>query len=250
VTVPKCKDKHSSKDTFTAKDWEKIRGHKKKHVFPKKYIICYFDYSKNYFLKNHKSKKIKLHEWLTVFVHNDVGFVKIQGAGAPVAAAVLEELIAVGGKYFINTGTAGGLYKTGVIVCNKALRDEGTSHHYEKGEEYAFPDGKLTALIIKKLKDKHIKSETGPSWTTDALFRETEKELKLYKKQGIYTVDMEASALFTVAKIRNAHIASVFVVSDVIGHREYAVFHRFDTRKGQREIIDTAYEVLKEIKTK
>jgi uridine phosphorylase len=248
MTFPNHPKKYSSKEICTAKDWNRTRGHTKRHNFPEKYIICYFDYSRKYFLKKYKSQKIKLYQQLIINIHDDIGLVMMSGAGASQAAMIIEELIALGGKYIINTGTAGGLQTTGIVVCDKALCDEGTSQHYTKNAMYSYPDEKLTELIIETLKKKKLEFSKGPSWTTDALYKETKEELEDYKKQGIYTVEMEASAIFTVAKLRKAKVASIFVVSDVLGHKKYAKFHRFDTKKGQKQIIDIAYETLKEIK--
>ncbi|MFA5797712.1 MAG: hypothetical protein WC916_06810 [Candidatus Woesearchaeota archaeon] len=68
------------------------------------------------------------------------------------------------------------------------------------------------------------------------------------KKEGIYTVEMEASALFTVGKIRKAKVASMFIVSDVLFNNKEKKFHRFDTKLGQRQLIDTAYDCLRKLK--
>jgi uridine phosphorylase len=55
------------------------------------------------------------------------------GIGAPAAATVLEELIALGVREFISIGTAGCLQPQRAlgeaIVCTGAIRDEGVSHH-------------------------------------------------------------------------------------------------------------------------
>lgn len=55
----------------------------------------------------------------------------------------LELLIAWGVKQFITLGIAGGLQKNlligDIIVCEKAIRDEGTSHHYLPYDKYAYP---------------------------------------------------------------------------------------------------------------
>jgi purine-nucleoside phosphorylase len=39
-----------------------------------------------------------------------------------------------------------------------------------------------------------------PTWTTDAPYRETVEEITRYRGEGILTVEMEAAALFTVAR--------------------------------------------------
>jgi purine-nucleoside phosphorylase len=56
----------------------------------------------------------------------------------------------------------------------------------------------------------------GPSWTTDAPYRETAEEVAKYRADGIVTVEMEASCLFTVASAVGVAAAAAFVVSDVL----------------------------------
>ena len=56
------------------------------------------------------------------------------GITAPVNAIYLERVIAWGIKQVIAIGTSCGIQENlsmdDVIVCEKAIRDEGTSHHY------------------------------------------------------------------------------------------------------------------------
>lgn len=152
----------------------------------------------------------------------------------------MEELIALGGKEFLNIGTAGGLKKEGIILCEKALRDEGTSYHYIPKGKFAYPDKSLTIRLEKLLKKINIPFMKGATWTIDAPYRETKAEIEKYSKQGIYTVEMEASALFSVAKYRNVKIASVFIVSDLLGKKWLPKFHRFNVKRAQNDLIDVA----------
>lgn len=50
-------------------------------------------------------------------------------------------------------------------------------------------------------------------------------EVRELAQEGILTVEMEASALFSVARFRGVDIAAVFVVSDLV--------HREDWERGQ-----------------
>ena len=63
-----------------------------------------------------------------------VGVVGGFGIGAPAACVVLEGLIAFGVKRFVSVGFAGSLQPDlrigDIVVCDKAIRDEGTSYHY------------------------------------------------------------------------------------------------------------------------
>ena len=136
--------------------------------------------------------------------------------GAPAAAIAVEELSARGTELLIGVGTAGALggrlAAGDLVVCSAALRDEGTSHHYAPPQPFALPHPGLTA----RLRESLPAAAPGPSWTTDAPYRETAAEIARYRAEGILTVEMEASSLFTVARITGVAAAAAFVVSDVL----------------------------------
>ena len=240
MVYPHFKNKHLQEALIHPQDF--VKAHKVKGSLPKKYIITYQTSAKNYFLRKYKPKKKTIYSLLTIYRYKDVGFIKMTGVGAPNAAAVFEEMIALGGKEFLNIGTAGGLYREGVFLCEKALRDEGTSHHYLPYGKFEYPDKKLTEKLGKCLEKHRIPYFRGTTWTIDAPYRETKAEVERYSKQGISTVEMEASALFAVAKYRQVKIASAFVVSDVLGKKWESKFHRFDIKRTLNRLIDSAID--------
>jgi uridine phosphorylase len=144
-----------------------------------------------------------------------LGFTRLP-IGAPAAAIAVEELSARGTELFISVGAAGAVHERlaagDLVVCSAALRDEGTSYHYAPPEPFAFPDPGLTA----RLREGLPAAAYGPSWTTDAPYRETAEEIAKYRAEGILTVEMEASCLFTVTRITGTAAAAAFVVSDVL----------------------------------
>ena len=243
MSYPNFKDKHLQEALFHPEDFINYKKWKKKGL-PNKYIITYQEKAKKYFLNKYEPKRIKMYKLLDIYVHKKIGFVKMTGVGAPNAGAVFEELIALGGKEFLNIGTAGGLNHEGVFLCRRALRDEGTSYHYVKNGKFAYPDGKLTKKFGKFLENNAVKYFTGDTWTIDAPYRETRAEVEHYSKKGISTVEMEASALFSIAKYRKVKIASAFIVSDLLGKKWTPKFHRFDVRKMQNKLIDIGINCL------
>lgn len=147
-----------------------------------------------------------------------VGVVQVQGPGAPFAGIVVEELAALGVRRFVLVGLAGSLAREirvgSMVVCTKALRDEGTSHHYQKGAPFSHPDRRLTSSLALSLRAAGTPYSRGPSWTTDAPYRETVPEIRRYRRAGILTVEMEASAVFAVAMALDREAAALFVISD------------------------------------
>ena len=112
-----------------------------------------------------------------------VGFARLP-VGAPAAAIVIEELAALGVKTIVGVGTAGGLspdLEVGqAVVCSAAIRDEGTSHHYVPPGRWALPDSAAARLPTRR---PSLHAVVGPSWTTDAPYRETAEEIAAYRAE-------------------------------------------------------------------
>lgn len=159
--------------------------------------------------------------YLLTETDNSVAVSGNNGIGAPGVSMLLEILIALGVKRFMNVGIAGGLQENShigdVVVCTSAIRDEGVSYHYlEDPSERALPSEKLTAALIQTLEQDGIHYTQGPTWTTDAFFRETIGEIQHYQQNGVVTVEMEAAALFAISTLRGVDMASGFVISDLV----------------------------------
>ncbi len=147
------------------------------------------------------------------------------GLGAPFAAAMLEELIALGCKKFVACGSAGVLkseLKGGAIVipCS-AVRDEGTSYHYAPPSRTIEMDKGIIKTLETVLLKHGIRYEIGKTWTTDAFYRETKGKIEKRKSEGCITVDMECSALIAVAKFRNVPFGQYLAVGDDVSGDEW-----------------------------
>jgi uridine phosphorylase len=153
--------------------------------------------------------------------------------GAPAAAALMEELLAYGAKRIITVRSAGALSELFAIgdgfVCGQAVRDEGVSQHYMRPEFWARPDRELSQWIASALNRASLTpTRLVSSWTTDAPYRETDREIGFYRSLGVETVEMEAAALMSVAEYRQVPFASVFVISDHVtpsDHWQPQFFH-------------------------
>ncbi len=140
------------------------------------------------------------------------------GIGAPAVTTSLEGFIAQGVRTFVSIGIAGTLQPAprigDIIVCNRAIRDEGVSYHYLEAAKYASPSQWLTARLVQALEQVGRIPILGTTWTIDAPYRETIAEARQYQQEGTMTVDMEAAALFAVAQYRGVDLAAAFVISD------------------------------------
>lgn len=139
--------------------------------------------------------------------------------GAPMAVLSLEKLIALGCKKIVVLGTCGAIRKSlaigDVFLPVSAFSEEGTSAHYPLTDQ-PFASKQLSVDIVKCLERKNIASTSGKIWTTDAPYRETREKIARYEGLGGQAVDMEFSALITVAAYRKVELAAVMVVSDLL----------------------------------
>lgn len=145
------------------------------------------------------------------------------GVGAPAAALILEQLITLGATRFVTVGTAAALSPDllpgTLVVCREALRDEGVSRHYLPPTASIRPSSSLTDHLVRTIRTIRTPARSGPTWTTDAPYRETEAEVANYGALGVLTADMEAAAVFAVAAYRAVHAAAVFAVADTLVNR-------------------------------
>jgi uridine phosphorylase len=166
---------------------------------------------------------------------SSLGVSRPPGVGAPTTVIRCEELAALGTKEFIGVGFAGAispdLHVGDVVVCDGAARDEGISYHYASASVPAAPSRVLNRWVQRALREAGLPFRVGPTWTTDGIYRETRAELRHYRRSGVLTVDMEASALFIFGHARRLPTASVFVISDRLTEGKWKPeFHRAEPR--------------------
>ncbi len=141
--------------------------------------------------------------------------------GAPFAVLVAEELFSCGCRMLVSLTSAGQIEAVGdppyFVVIDRALRDEGTSYHYAAPEIFAEADPVLVKTATDALKDMAQRVHVGTSWTTDAPFRETAAAIAAARAKGALAVEMEAAALYTLARKRNKAILCLAHVTNTMG---------------------------------
>ncbi len=141
-----------------------------------------------------------------------------QAVGAPLAAGLLEEMIALGGSKFIACGGAGVLDRSiamgHLLVPTAAVRDEGTSYHYLPPSREVEPAPAAVAAIERVLQRHHVDYLLTKAWTTDAYYRETREKVARRRAEGCLAVEMEAAAMFAVAQFRGVQIGQMLYGGD------------------------------------
>ena len=164
------------------------------------------------------------------------GVVAVAGPmlGAPQAVLVLEKLIALGVRRVVAFGWCGCLapeLAVGDLVLPSATcSEEGTSKHYPIAPADASPDPALLQQICLSLAgSREFVVHQGRIWSTDAPYRETREKVDGHRRNGLLAVEMECSALFTVARFRGIGLAACLVVSDDLSGAVWR--HGYDDRR-------------------
>jgi len=146
--------------------------------------------------------------------------------GAPFAVLVAEQLFASGCRFLISITSAGQLTEVSpppyFILIEKALRDEGTSYHYQPPSEFSHADPSLQRLIAAALSELGSPVIGGATWTTDAPYRETADKIASRKAQGCLTVEMESAALMAVAQFRQVILGQALYGGDDLSGAEWS----------------------------
>lgn len=173
--------------------------------------------------------------------------------GAPYGVMILETLIEWGARRFIFWGWCGAVNKHvqvgDIVIPTGAIIDEGTSRHYQKNEEgISRPSPAMVHAIRAALCDAEPQVHEGLIWTTDAVFRETRDKVLFHQSKGAVAVEMELSALFTVAAFHQVDIGGILVVSDELSELTWKPgFKNERFKMGRMAAAEAVYSVCKEL---
>ncbi len=132
-----------------------------------------------------------------------------------------------------------------MLLCDHAIRDEGTSYHYLPAEAEARADPALLDASRRALSASDIDTVSGTCWTTDAPFRETEAEVREMQAAGVLAVEMELAAVYAAAQVRAVAAAGLCVVSDSLSELEWRPHFRDPhVMKRLRAVFDVTADLL------
>ena len=170
--------------------------------------------------------------------------------GGAAVAAQLEEVIAMGGEKFIIYGSCGclvqGIEAGSIVVPTAAYRDEGTSYHYMEPSDFVhIEDNEKCVKIIESLGVKPLITKV---WTTDALYRETEENLRKRKELGCKVVDMECASMAAVTKFRDVSFMQFLYIEDNLDGEQWdpGLLGKF-TKTHRQQYAMVALEIAKEL---
>lgn len=195
------------------------------------------------------AKRLRWHPWLAVGRAGRYRVCVLRSTiGAPAAITTMEEAIALGVRDFISFGACGslvdGLNIGSAVLPTSAFSDEGTSKHYDGGT-WSRPSTGLVRSLRASARRFRLPLTVGGVWTTDAPYRESRSRARTLARKGVVGVEMEASAMYAVARHRGVRIASLFVVSDELGGEEWnAGFQHPAFLRGKRRALRVVIDAL------
>lgn len=143
------------------------------------------------------------------------------GIGCPSAAIAVEELANAGATHFIRVGSSAALVpgiRAGDIIVNTAtMRLDGTSARYVDPGFPAVADHYLAGALIDAAHElsteRGFAVHVGMNASSDAFYTETPEFIENLTRHRITNIEMESSAIFTIAHLRGLHAAMVCAVS-------------------------------------
>ena len=141
------------------------------------------------------------------------------GMGSPVAATMMDLLVAIHPKAVLFLGKCGGLKKKNEIgdfvLPIAAIRGEGTSNDYFPQEVPALPAFALQKAISTTIRDSGMDYWTGTVYTTNRRVWEHDDVFKEYLRMTrVMAIDMETATIFTVGFHNEIPTGALLLVSD------------------------------------
>jgi uridine phosphorylase len=143
------------------------------------------------------------------------------GIGCPSAAIAVEELANIGVRGVVRVGSTGALQphlRIGdLVITTASMKNEGTSNFYVPAGFPAVADHFLTHALYEAALDQLSRHQSkvylGVSVSDDAFYGETPEYIKKLNSYKVLNVEMESSAIFTIAHLRGLVAAMVCAVS-------------------------------------
>lgn len=159
------------------------------------------------------------------FADSDV-LITLGFIGCPACAGNLDLFNTMGITKVMFCGGGGVLDKNievgQILVVDGAIRDEGFSYHYIEPSRYIYTNPDVTEKIIGYLENNSISYIQGLTWTTDAIFRETNDRIAQRKAEGAKIVEMEQAGCIAVSQFRGFAYGALIYGGDDVSQDEWS----------------------------
>lgn len=138
------------------------------------------------------------------------------GIGCPSAAIVVEELAKIGAETFIRVGTTGALQPDieigDIVIATAAVRADGTTRSYLPVEYPAVANFEVVSALLQASRKMKKKVHLGIVLTSDAFYGENAEFIKSFSEANVFSVEMECSAIFTLAGLKGLRAGAILAV--------------------------------------
>ena len=145
--------------------------------------------------------------------------------GAPRVVEAVHVLGELGLSVAVQIGSCGaldpGLATGDVVLPTAASIGEGASQYYSPGATSSSADPDLVAALAAGCADRGLRAVTGPHLTTSALLAQPPELVARWRGAGYLAVDMETSAVLTVASVHGVRAAAALYVWDELPGRSW-----------------------------
>ncbi|MBO2945585.1 purine-nucleoside phosphorylase [Paenibacillus sp. F411] len=173
------------------------------------------------------------------------------GMGVPSIGIYVNELISeYGVKNLFRVGTCGAMQEDvrvrDVILAQAACTDSGMNRHHFQGYDYSpiasFP---LLKSAYDRGIEKGLQLRVGNVFTSDIFYREDKSAVQKLMDHGVLAVEMETTALYTIAARKGVQALTILTVSDhLLTGEETSAEERQSTFNDMMEVaLDTAVTV-------
>lgn len=161
--------------------------------------------------------------------------------GSAAAGTLVEEThCLVGASKYIMFGSCGCLNQNvtagKMIVPTHAYRDEGLSYHYVKPSDYI--QMKNADVVASFFENNSLPYVKGRTWTTDAIYRETQGNMVKRKSEECISVEMECAGVQAVCDYRKLELYNFLIGSDLL-----------DSPEWDQRILGTTDERMEQLKS-
>ncbi|HKI56566.1 MAG TPA: purine-nucleoside phosphorylase [Trueperaceae bacterium] len=152
--------------------------------------------------------------------------VQTTGMGCPSLAIVVEELVTLGARTLVRVGTCGSVGADvapgDLVIAMASVPRDGTTAAYLQGRPYApTADFAVTRALVEAAERSGRRHHAGLILTEDAFYATTPQDVPELAAEGVLAVEMEASALFTLGKLRGVRAGCALVASNAIGDEAF-----------------------------
>jgi len=140
------------------------------------------------------------------------------GIGAGQTSNVMEELINLGGRVFLQIGATGAMQETiamgDVIIPTGSVRDEGLTRYYAPPQYPAVSDHRVVGALARAARAAGKTVHTGIVRTTDGFYpsQRIDAFVEQYHDLGVLSVEQEVAAILTVAATRGCYAGAALLV--------------------------------------